>query len=157
MVKTFAADCEAWFKDDVEGKATLTLQEAADTAAEAIVVGNEFGPGVPVDTGFARSSFRVALNEAVDGPSQPPPTPGRKPGDAPIFTEPLDTSAIEQATLDTLVYVTTAAEYAVHLEELGNKRRFGPNAGGSTQFIAPVEQRWPSIVEDAARRVGYGA
>ena len=72
MVKTFAADCEAWFKDDVEGKATLTLQEAADTAAEAIVVGNEFGPGVPVDTGFARSSFRVALNEAVDGPSQPP-------------------------------------------------------------------------------------
>lgn len=156
----FARELRSFLDEDVIGRATLTLREAGQTAAEAIVIGNEYGPGVPVDSAFLRSSFRASVGEPIDGPSEPPPTKGRAPGTA-VFDAPLDLTAFAGAELDTDLHLTTAVEYAEYLEEGSNQygamaRRFGINAGAATPFVAPVEARWDRIVEDAAARVGYG-
>jgi len=157
-VPDFSRDLRLFVDEDVRGGATAVLREAAQTVAEAIVVGNAFGPGVPVDTAFLRASFRVAQGAPVDGPTEPPPrSPERAPG-APVFDAPFDVSAAATVPLGTELFITTAVEYAAYLEEGANMaRRFGVNAGASTPFIAPVEARWERIVDDAARRVGYGA
>lgn len=158
MTREFRAELRAFQQIDVSGKAETLFQEAAAAAAEAVVLGNQFGPGAPLDTGFLRASFRVALNAPEDGPSTPPPTPGRKDGDPPLYPNTLDTSAAARAKLGNTIYCTTVAEYATYLEEGGLVRRHGPpeNVGAPTPFVAPVEARWDAIVEDAAARVGYG-
>lgn len=154
-IRDFHAALER-FGDDVRGTATQTFREAAITTAEAIVVGNAFGPGVPVDTGFLRASWRVAIGEPEDGPSERPRITGRKLEDPPLFADALDTSAVASAELGAWVYITTSVGYAEYLEDGGRYRRFGRYRGEATPFIAPVEQRFNAIVEDAARRVGYG-
>jgi hypothetical protein len=152
----FTREMRAFFRDDVEGRGTAAFQEAAQQAAEAIIIGSQYGPGAPLDTGFLRASFRVSRNRPEDGPSEAPPTPGRQPGAPPIFTTTPDTSQVATAVLGDEVFITTVAEYAQHLEENGLTRRNGPRAGQPTEFIAPVEARWPAILDDAARRAGYG-
>ncbi|GAB1340938.1 hypothetical protein [Gemmatimonas sp.] len=150
--------------DDVETHVRAIWQESMQTAAEAVVIGNSFGPGVPVDTGFLRASFRLGLNTPQDGPTAPPaglPQGGGLPAQ-------LDLATISRAELGETVYLTTDAEYAVPLEE-GTYSR-GDKSGtfsrrtseqqlknlkgtmGPTPFVAPVVARWQSIVDDAARR-----
>jgi hypothetical protein len=159
MLREFSAELRAFGEIDVTGRGVRVLQEAAEVTSKAIVLGNAFGPGAPLDTGFLRSSFRVARNAPDDGPSEPPVTPaGRRPGDPPIFAGALDTSAAQLARLGDSIYCTTIAAYAVYLEEGGMVRRNGDptNVGAPTPFIAPVEARFLAIVDDAADRVGYG-
>jgi hypothetical protein len=155
---SFQAELRVFGRADVSGRATIALQEAAQTTAEAVVIGNAFGPGTPLDTGFLRASFRVAKTSPNDGPSVRPPTPGRKDGDPAIYPNTVDTAAAAAAQLGDRVYVTTMAEYATYLEAGGMTRRNGPpeNVGTPTPFVAPVEARWPQILDDAARRAGYG-
>ena len=156
----FQTDLRA-FSIESTGRASATLQEAAQVTAEAVVLGNAYGPGAPLDTGFLRASFRVSRNVPEDGPRKGPPTPGRKDGDPAIYPSILDTSAAALAVIGETVYITTMAEYAIYLEEGsgGMRRRNGPseNVGAPTAFIAPVEARWLQIVDEAARRAGYGA
>lgn len=158
MLKAFTDQLQAFGRLDVMGVATEVFQESAQVAAEAVVIGNAYGPGAPLDTGFLRASFRVAKNAPEDGPSAPPATPGRKDGDPPRYPTTLDTSATQTAALGDRVYCTTVAEYADYLEEGGLTRRNGPpeNVGAPTPFVAPVDARWLQIVDDTARRVGYG-
>ena len=158
MLKEFTDQLRAFGERDVLGLATDVFQDAAQATAEAVVIGNQYGPGTPLDTGFLRASFRVAKNSPEDGPSVRPPTPGRTPGDAPLYPNTVDTSATQTAFLGDKVYCTTVAAYADYLEEGGITRRHGPpeNVGTPTPFVAPVEARWEQIVDDTARRVGYG-
>lgn len=156
MSALFTRQLEAFFRDDVEGRGTAAFREAAALTAEAIVVGNQYSIGAPLDTGFLRASFRVSRRRPEDGPTERPPAPGRQPGDAPLYPTTIDTSPAATARLGEDVYITTAAEYARYLEENGLTRRHGPDAGRPTEFIAPVEARWPLILDDAARRAGYG-
>jgi len=146
------------FGDEVEGGALKMFHESAQQVAEAIVVGNQYGPGVPVDTGFARSSFRIGVNAPVDGPSLRPFISRRvtRPG-VEIFPAALDLAPIGTAQLGDILYITTPAVYPQYLEFTPKRRRFGPHKGQTTEFIAPVEARFDAIVDDAADRVGYGA
>ena len=157
MLKEFTDQLRG-FGQDVERVGAATFHAAAEATAEAVVIGNQFGPGAPLDTGFLRASFRVSRNRPEDGPSVAPVVTGRKDGDPPIYTTALDTSSIAAAGLGDEIFVSTVAEYADYLEAGGMVRRNGPpeNRGASTQFVAPVEARWPAILDDAARRVGYG-
>lgn len=159
LYREFTQQLQAFGQQDVFGRAQEAFREAAQVTAEAVVIGNQFGPGTPLDTGFLRASFRVARNTPEDGPSERPATPGRKAGDAPIFGSSLDTSPAATAALGDRVYCTTVASYADALEEGGMIRRNGPpeNVGAPTPFVAPVEARWEQIQDDAARRVGFGA
>ncbi len=155
LVDDFRADLSA-FGDEVTNGATRVLQEGTETTFEAIALGNEFGPGVPVDTGFAGASFRVGINQPEEGPSEPPGRiPGRQPG-VPVMT-PINASIpIARVALGDSVYITTVAEYPQYLEFEPKRRRYGPNKGRSTEFLDPVEARFASIIDDAATRVGYG-
>ena len=152
MLRQFGADLEAFFTEDVEQRATEVFREAAELAAEGLIVGNQYGPGAPVDTGFLRASFRVGLDAPAPGPSTPPSTAGREPGSAPLFSAPVLGPELATVALGQVVFVTTNVEYAAYLEYLDRQRRYGKFAGQSTVFIAPIELRWPRIVEDALRR-----
>lgn len=155
----FSRELRDFIREDVQGAGERTLETAAGLAAEAVVVGNTFGPGAPVDTGFLRASFRVSKNQPDDGPSTPPELPGRQAGDPPVFDTRLSATRGVRLRFGDLLYVTTMAEYAIYLEEGGMLRRNGPPelVGTPTPFVAPVEARWPAIVETAARRNGFGS
>ena len=171
MLYDFRLDLER-FGAEVENGALKVFHAAAKSAAEAIVVGNDYGPGVPVDTGFARSSFGIGINSPAQGPTEPPLTAlargigGNKylarlqrvqtgKGLGQISTPPM--LGVSGAVLGDTVFITTMAKYPQYLEFYPKQRRFGKNKGASTEFIFPVEARWPQIVDDAAARVGYGA
>ena len=155
----FSGELRRFMDRDVRGLGTAAFREAANLAARAVIEGNGFGPGAPLDTGFLRASFRVSRNQPEDGPTTAPAVPGRQPGDAPLYPTTADTTAIGAAQLGDTIYVTTLAEYAGYLEEGGMVRRNGPPelVGTPTEFIAPVDARWPQIVEEAVRRTGFGA
>lgn len=153
MVRTFVADLRAFFEEDVEERATAVLREAGELVAEAIVIGNQYGPGAPVDTGFLRASFRVGIDAPMAGPTTRPATPGRTPGQGATFSAPAIGPELAGVQLGQAIYITTNVEYAQYLEYLERNRRYGKFAGSSTRFIGPVELRWPRIVEDVVARV----
>jgi hypothetical protein len=133
LVRAFEADLAA-MAAGLEDRIGDIFADAVHTAAEAIIVGNQYGPGVPVDTGFLRASF--------------------------------DTSDLARARTQREVTLTTAAEYAVHLEAgerdgSALQRRSAEEqiknlkgTQGPTPFVEPVEARWTAIVEDTVRRTG---
>lgn len=145
------------FGELTEQQATTILHESAETVAEAIIVGNEFGPGVQVDSGFARSSFRIGINQPVGGDIVRPKLSRRvtKPGTQ-VFNNPPDLAPIESAKLGDEIFITTPVEYPQYLEFEPKTRRYGKNAGASTVFIEPVEARFEQIVDNAADRAGFG-
>lgn len=156
LVYDFEADLSR-FGDEVENGATLVLQEAGRQTAFAITIGNEFGPGVPIDTGWLRSSFVAALNDPGSGRGERPFISRKvNPAGRVLFPELIDVGPISSAKLGDAIYLTTITEYAQFLEFLPKTRRGGPNKGKSTEFLAPVEARFNQIVDDAAARVGYG-
>lgn len=158
LVYAFRADLEA-FGADVEAGGLAVFHEAAEQVADALINGNQYGPGAPVDTGFLRASFRVSKNQPDDGPSAPPDLPGRTAGDPPVFDTRISATRGVRLRFGDLLYVTTMAEYAIYLEEGGKLRRNGPPqlVGTPTPFVAPVVARWPAIVETAARQNGFGS
>lgn len=141
---------------DLVGRLDTIYSEAIETAAEAVVLGNGFGPGVPVDTGFLRASFRLGIGAPEDGPTTPPADAARG-----AFAAPLDLSAVANVTVEKPVFLTTMAEYAEYLEDgTGNRRtpeeqlKNLKGTMGPTEFIEPVIARWDAIVDDAVRRTG---
>lgn len=153
LIENFLVDLHA-FDGRITEDMTTVLRETAAVVAEAIVVGNAYGPGAPVDTGFLRSSFQVTLNNPATGPSEPPARPaGRRLGDPPIYTTIPDLRAADRAQVTDVVYVTTPASYAEYLEYDNLERRFGPFRGQPTAFVRSVALRFDRIVEDTLRRV----
>jgi hypothetical protein len=148
------------FKFNVQDGGTRFIQEAAQQAGEALVIGSQYGPGVPgPDTGFARASFRVGRNAAADGPTNPPRgLKGVSRGGSPTYRAALSTAKIARFQLGDLLYITTDAAYAIHLEDGVRTRRTGPssNRGRSTQFVDPVVRSWDAIARDAERRSRFG-
>jgi hypothetical protein len=145
MVREFRSQLFG-FGGDVERYGEDTLQEASAQTIEAVVLGNRYGPGAPLDEGILRGSFRVGRNAPVDGPSEGGEVGG-----------PLDLTPAYAAKLGDTVYGTTMMHYAEPLETKGLTRRHGPaaNIGTSTAFVKPVEQHFERIVDDAADRVGF--
>lgn len=47
----------------IENRMTKIVQRVAFDAAENIIVGGRVAPGTPVDTGFARASWYVSIND----------------------------------------------------------------------------------------------
>lgn len=65
MIKTnviqFQADVEKW-KKQLADKSDQLIRELCLTIAQNIIVGGAYSPGTPVDTGYARASWYVAIN-----------------------------------------------------------------------------------------------
>jgi len=64
MLAGFTADVEKW-KPRLGTLTGEMIQELCLTIAQNIVVGGQFSPGTPVDTGYARSSWFVVVNDAT--------------------------------------------------------------------------------------------
>jgi hypothetical protein len=65
-IASFTAQLNA-FDDRVRDRLTQVIQSIAFIIAEAIIVGNQYGPGTPVDTGFARANWVMAINDEPAG------------------------------------------------------------------------------------------
>lgn len=153
-IAEFTADLRD-FGIEAEADAERVFRSAAQTAAEALVVGNAYGPGAPVDTGFLQNAFRVGIGRAKRGPTTRPARVQSGKGKASFANGGLGPE-IATATLDKPVYVTTNVVYAEPLENTPKTRRFGPHQGQSTVFVRVVEMRWTRILEDTMRRLGIG-
>lgn len=153
LIENFLLDLRA-FSELTDARATAVVRATAAVCAEAIIIGNEYGPGAPVDTGWLRASFQVTLNTPATGPSEPPPRPkGRRLEDPPLYPDAPVLTGAENAALSDVVYITTPAAYAEYLEYDGLERRFGPYRGMPTAFVRSVALRFDRIVDDVRRRL----
>lgn len=55
------------FDELLRGRLDLVTQETALVVMENVVVGGEYGPGSPVDTGYFRSAWVVGINDVPVG------------------------------------------------------------------------------------------
>ncbi len=77
-VATFRADLKRW-EPKIRGRLDYLVRRTAMLVAQAVIVGNKYGPGTPVDTGFARASWFVSLGSPTRGSAGPTqPAPGSK-------------------------------------------------------------------------------
>jgi hypothetical protein len=155
--RAFSAQLDRMLRD-VEDRLDEVWRTATLTAAQAVVEGNAFGPGVPVDTGQLRASWRIGVGRPEDGPSAPIESDAV--GDGPMMLAFLDLGVLKRATTDDVIWLTTMFPYAVHLEMGSGNRRTAEeqlkNRKGSlgpTVFLEPVVSRWEQIVFDALRRL----
>lgn len=88
------------------------VQDVTLEAAEAIVVGNEWGPGTPVDTGFARASWWASINTVGGTPGSVIPSPAA--GGESVNTMSL---VITKARAGDVIYLLNNASYIEYLEK----------------------------------------
>ena len=110
-LKSFTATIDA-FTRQLEGKLDQFVQDVALEAAEAIVVGNEFSPGTPVDTGFARASWWASINSL--GGAQGTVVPSAGAGAESVSAMSL---VITKAKAGDIIYLLNNAAYIEMLEK----------------------------------------
>lgn len=109
MTSRFTADVNKWIPL-LDGRINRFYQNiVAECADEGVVTPGKWGPGTPIDTGFARRSWRFGISAPKDGPAMP-----TKKGD--IGSGQLDLSNITQLTFAQLCYLTSNCEYMPSLE-----------------------------------------
>ena len=145
LVYNFRLDL-ARFGEEVERNARSIFQTSAEVAALAVIKGNEWAPGIPVDTAWARDSYRIGVNQIVEGPSERPKSGSIHSSGPPMAV------AFDQLQLGDTVYVATMAEYPRYLEFTPKRRRYGQYAGQSTEFLEPVDASWQAIIEDTVAK-----
>ena len=104
----FVATVRGW-----KGMVTRDLDAAyrgivATTAVGGVVTPGRYGPGTPIRTGFARSSWRFGLGAPVDGPSVPKYEGWVAP--------PLDLGALDRMTILDKAFLTSDCVYMGPLE-----------------------------------------
>lgn len=80
----------------------------AEIADQGVVTPGQWGPGTPIDTSFARRSWRFGLDRPTPGPVKPET-------DTPL-PPPLDLSTLGQLSLEQVAYLTSDCEYMNDLE-----------------------------------------
>lgn len=141
----FAMTLRAWATDAKKQKAAVR-GEAAGILAEALTVGNRFGPGTPVKTGRLLSGWTV---ESRDGQRLSVGTQGPK-GD--VRDRPDQQRARVPRWIQRVrvmarlrdVRIFTEVPYAQYVDEGHPTKR---------QFITKVRNNWGAIVRLAQRRV----
>lgn len=110
----------------------------AVTIAEALVVGNAYGPGTPVDTGFARDSWSVGINGPAPG-GPPRPEPGRPHGAGRGYLGALPslTRDLMSVRAGDVVEFANAAEYFPGLEQ-GSSQQAPAGVIGLTAIEIPA-------------------
>lgn len=120
------------------------VQGAAFIVWEGITVGNRYGPGTPVDTGFARNSWWANAGQSPSAGTHPNPPATPVKGQRLAPNGDLASLAILGATAGSVLTFSNGAAYAEALE-LGHSRQ------APAGFVRVVAAQWPSIVTDVAR------
>lgn len=103
--------------------------------AENVVVGGPYGPGTPVDTGYARASWWLSLNAPTEGPVVTV-------GQAQLAT---DASLALQAKAGDTIYLINNAQYIQALED-------GHSGQAPNGMVGVVLMQGQRIVDDLARQ-----
>lgn len=110
--------------------------------AENIIVGGEFAPGTPIDTGFARASWWIAVND-MGSPHQAPDNPGKL-----LFAvAPSTLAAGAQAKAGDIIYILSNTLYMPVLE-------FGHSDQAPQGMIRLTLTAGQRIVDKVARQMG---
>lgn len=134
-IANFTAQLNA-FDDRVRGRLDQVIQSIAFILAEGIVVGNQYGPGTPVDTGFCRNNWVLALNSEPAGTLQQRPAGATK-GEFP----PADTKIAATMKLGDTLRMANNAVYAKALE-------FGHSKQAPVGMVRIVIAAGQTIVDD---------
>lgn len=133
-------------------KADKLLRVVGSDVGEALIVGNEYGPGTPVDTGNARGHWYATIGEADEGNPDPPAVD--KKGKATAGPDALTAAAFDQvnlvavtAKMGDVVCFNNDADY---IEELNNGHSQQAPNGMTDQVAANFE----SICRAAAEKLG---
>lgn len=144
-VQTFAADVDR-FESALNGRLDELTRNLGFAAAEALIVGNKYSPGTPVDTGFARNSWAVGLNAEPDFPQAPAPPTDTK-GEPVSVSSPETTHAvIAEATAQDLVFIESNCVYMEALE-------FGHSGQAPQGMVRLTAQALPQIARDIVREM----
>lgn len=143
------------FVADLEAKKVLLRERVTEAymhiillAFMNIVVGGNYSPGTPVDTGFARNSWVVGLNGIAPFRQSSEPSQSVQKGNEPIALVSMDDG---QATLigvqlGDVVHITSNAAYMGALED-------GHSDQAPTGFIWLVINAAPQIVDVVVREM----
>jgi hypothetical protein len=128
-------------------KADRLVRAVASTTGEALVVGNDYGPGTPVDTGNARGHWYTTIGEGEAGGSPHPPS-GHE-GAAVLTHQAMDNVALAAAAVRAgdVISFNNDAEY---IEELNH----GHSAQAPQGMTDVVAMNFERIVADEGRRLG---
>lgn len=127
-LEQFLGDLSRW-ENQVREKADLLPQQVAMTVLDEVMVGGRHGPGTPVDTGFARSSWDGGIGAIPNNPAAASPEAARE----------RTQMAILRARAGDVIYLANNAPYITTLEFGGypNPVKRGTRskrARGFTQF-----------------------
>ncbi|WLA78817.1 hypothetical protein [Bradyrhizobium elkanii] len=129
---TFAADVDAWVKQTKQRMLAVFRESSQRVASIA-------NNGVPVDTGFARSSIRASTE------SMPKIDPSAKGREGATYPDGLSEIAlvIGQAQLGTQLFIGWTCSYIIPLE-------FGHSSQAPQGFARLAAAQWQSIVSQVA-------
>lgn len=132
-------------------KATRFLRAIASHVGEALIVGNEDGPGTPVDTGNARGHWYPGGEEDAGHPNPPALGADHKPAaSAEALTgQALADAGVAAATME-LGDVLSFNNDAAYIEELNN----GSSQQAPLGITDVVASNFDAICEREAQRLG---
>lgn len=124
----FAAAVDAWANESADRLERIWKASTQELASIAI-------NGTPVDTGFARASWRASTE------SMPPIDPNAKGGKGGAYSADLGeiSGAISGAQLSGTIYIGATASYILALE-------YGHSNQAPQGFVRLAAAQWPSIV-----------
>lgn len=151
--ETFAAAVGRWTRR-TDARLAAVVREAAFDLAEAVSVGNAWGTGTPVDTGYARNNWVASLgapSDATPAGAAPPTRPAGGTGAlVPDVALPAMQAVIAGVRAGQVLYLTNNTAYLAYLE-------YGLTVPAASDtppgWIAAATRQWPAIVAAAIRRV----
>lgn len=148
---TFAGAVGQW-AERTQARLRAVLRESAFDLAEAVIVGNRWSTGTPVDTGYARASWIVSLG----APSDRLPLGGRPAVRTPATAVAADatlaavTAGLARWDPSQTLYLQNNTRYIAYLEYGLTVPKAGDTPPG---WVGQAVRAWPLIVADATRRL----
>lgn len=145
----FQADLAKW-DPLIRGRVGTVKRRVATVLAQNVIMGGPYGPGTPVDTGFARASWWISIGTTERSSSGPVMPPGKRTKDefgdgSAAFATAMIMLAGVRAGGGT-VYILNSAAYIVALE-------FGWSAQAPVGMVRIVLSAFQGIVDDVVRGI----
>lgn len=146
----FRAELTGW-NTKVYGRMDLVVRRVSMVLVQNIVVGGAYGPGTPIDTGFARASWWVSVgtdSRTTAGPAKP-----RGKGQRDEFGDGSEDFATAMTVLAGVragggtIYILNDAAYIVPLE-------YGWSKQAPVGMVRIVLTGFQGIVNDAVQALG---
>jgi hypothetical protein len=131
------------FHDLTLERCGVLLRAVSSKVGQAVVVGNEYGPGTPVDTGNARGHWYASLGDTDPGPRNPD---ANMAADAGLAVAHMAAVTAGAKLGDVINYVNDAP----YIEALNNGHSDQAPAGMTDAVVAS----WDQLVEVEAARLG---